>query len=267
MEQKVRQKHNYTSEIELKSLLIRVKNKRIGKEFSEKYNNLLNRYVKLYVKINDIKYPQELIKKKTDVKKRLKQRIVQLSEITNVNDESYERFGTIILLMIKKILTKSQFSGYTYKDEFYSDAIHKILKYLHNFDHTIISSISNAPVNSFAYISQIIHNSVLYILNNKKKENIHIQSQISMEILDHNYNIKNYKENKESVYQNEEESVFSVTVTGDDSAELLSVLESVSKRTEQKIIINIPKTLTISMQTYDELKPFLNGKINIIREK
>ena len=124
--------HNYTSELELKSLLIRIKNKRAGMVCS-KDNRRINKYIKWHTKINETKHANP--KKKKALKTHLKAKIVSLSEQTSVDTPSYERFGEIILLMIRKILTKPQFSGYTYKDDFYSDAIFKILKYLDNFNH------------------------------------------------------------------------------------------------------------------------------------
>jgi len=116
-----------------------------------------------------------------DIKTKLKNKIITLSEVTLSDSATYERFGEVILLMIRNILKKPQFSGYTFKDDFCSDAIYKILKYLHNFDHTLISKITNVPVNSFAYISQIIHNSVLFVINSKKKESQRLNEYVVQE--------------------------------------------------------------------------------------
>ena len=38
-------------------------------------------------------------------------------------------------------MTKGQFRGYSYQDDFVSDSVFKILKYLDNFDHKKISKI------------------------------------------------------------------------------------------------------------------------------
>ena len=163
-----RQKHDYTSELELKSILIRIKNKRLNIGTTT-HNNRIDKYIKWFTAINNKKYAKP--QRRNLIKAKLKSKIIELSEITSCNRKVYERFGCIILLMIKNILRKPQFSGYTYKDDFYSDAVYKILKYLCNFDHKLISSRTGQPVNAFAYISQIIHNSVLYIIITKKKEN------------------------------------------------------------------------------------------------
>lgn len=176
--------HNYTSEIELKSLLIRIKNNRAGIT-DKRFNSRINRYINVYVHLYDKKYKeQSLTSQKQRILNNLKQKIITLSEQTAINKVSYERFGEIVLLMIKKILTKPQFSGYSYKDDFYSDATYKILKYLGNFDHTMISERSGQQVNAFAYISQIIHNSILFIINTRKKNNDKIAEEIENELLD-----------------------------------------------------------------------------------
>ena len=166
--------------------------------------------------------------------------------------------------MIKKILTKPQFSGYTYRDDFYSDAIHKILKYLHNFDHTLISDISGTEVNAFAYISQIIHNSVLYIINTKNKELNEIKKQTqagffnsALSSIDMKY-LEQQKMN-ESKYVSGFEKV-------DDKREIILTLKDIQKYDSlyNYIIENELENVKIkyidyriSMEEYNLLKPLL----------
>ena len=263
---KERYKHNYTSEMELKSLLIRVKNKNFNKDIEDtKHNKRINKYIILFNKLNDKKYKDsEITARKNDIKRRIKYKIIKLSEITKVDDKSYNRFGEIILLMIKKILTKPQFSGYTYRDDFYSDAIHKILKYLHNFDHTLISDISGTEVNAFAYISQIIHNSVLYIINTKNKELNEIKKQTqagffnsALSSIDMKY-LEQQKMN-ESKYVSGFEKV-------DDKREIILTLKDIQKYDSlyNYIIENELENVKIkyidyriSMEEYNLLKPLL----------
>lgn len=263
---KERYKHNYTSEMELKSLLIRVKNKNFNKDIEDtKHNKRINKYIILFNKLNDKKYKDsEITARKNDIKRRIKYKIIKLSEITKVDDKSYNRFGEIILLMIKKILTKPQFSGYTYRDDFYSDAIHKILKYLHNFDHTLISDISGTEVNAFAYISQIIHNSVLYIINTKNKELNEIKKQTqagffnsALSSIDMKY-LEQQKMN-ESKYVSGFEKV-------DDKREITLTLNDIQKYDSlyNYIIENELENVKIkyidyriSMEEYNLLKPLL----------
>jgi len=179
-----KKKHDYTSELELKTLIIRVNNKtkNIG---TTKENNRIDKYVRFFTAINNTKYSkQKTIQKRNKLKTKIKNKVVELSLLTQCSESVYDRFGTVLLLMIQNILKKPQYSGYSYKDEFYSDAVLKIIKYLHNFDHTKTSKRTNQPVNAFAYISQIIFHSIWYIILKKKKENNNLkQYQQQQQIL------------------------------------------------------------------------------------
>lgn len=278
-----RQKHNYTSELELKSLLIRSKNKRLQGNPEKtpentKINRMINRYVKTYVKLNNMNYPKlslELQKRKK-LKVYMKQRIITLSEQVFIDYNSNERFGAVILLMIKSILTKPNFSGYTYQTEFYSDAISKILKYLHNFDHTLISKISNTHVNSFAYISQIIHNSIIFVINKKKKEQNNINKQVSNEILQNNLSIADHRKELNSSILDDiyPELGFEKEVTKEHhinkDQDLIQSIKDILAEAELadnnvKQIIHYDKDMKISMEQYNDLQPLLKS-VSIIRD-
>lgn len=265
---KKKQKHNYTSELELKSLLIRIKNKR-NEKGDPKRNARINKYIRLHTDINNKKY--QYPSKRNKLKAKLKSQIITLSEITSIDTPSYERFGQIILLMIKNILKKPQFSGYTYRDDFYSDAVFKILKYLHNFDHTMVSERTGLTVNAFAYISQIIHNSILFIINTKKKENNNLKKQVAFEKLNHNLQIKTDDISNKSTYNSDEDSVVFVEIIELKKVktnlvdEINNLKEDIQKAT--RIDIFYPKDYRISFEEYDLLKPLLKGKINIRRSK
>jgi hypothetical protein len=266
-----KQKHNYTSELELKSLLIRIKNKResIG---IEKDNVKINKYIKWHTAVNNKKYDAPA--KRNILKTKLKERIVTLSEATSVDTASYERFGEIILLMVKNILKKPQFSGYTYKDDFYSDAVYKILKYLHNFNHKMISDRTGLSVNAFAYISQIIHNSILFIINSKKKDLENLRKQISMEHLNHDLQPKNGEyhvwDDRSHTPPVIDESLITETVylkkISNSLVEEIAKLESDIERVD-RLDLYYPKDYKISMEEYNLLSPMLRGKISIMRAK
>lgn len=268
--QKNKKKNNYTCELELKSLLIRIKNDRLY-DLPKQKNNQINKYIKWYKSITNKKYDD--YKKFTRVKNKLRNKIIELSEKTSIDDKSYERFGAIVLLMIKNILRKPQFSGYTYKDEFYSDAVYKILKYLNNFDHKIISEKSGNPVNAFAYISQIIHNSIIFVINTKKKEQEKIKKHIqdlNMDNLINFYNITvdDTELHYERYYKPEkfvEETVnidFIETSLVNEVKKLQDDIERVDKLT-----IFYPKNYNISFDEYNELKKYLKGKVSIVKSK
>ncbi len=259
-------KHNYTSELELKSLLIRIKNERedVG---TVRCNSKINKYIKWHTAVNNKKYKYP--SKRNVTKNIIKERIIELSEATRIDSPSYERFGEIILLMIKNILKKPQFSGYTYKDDFYSDAIYKILKYLHNFDHTMTSKITGQAVNAFAYISQIIHNSILFILNQKKNEQEKINKQVEMEKLNHNYELQY------TSYHNEiDQGSYEISDVISEKIEikeiktnLIDVIKGLCSEAErvQSLEIVYPHDYRITFDEYNLLKDHLKGKISITR--
>lgn len=196
-----RMSHHYTDELELKSLLIRLKNSKIledqdledknklneeeieileeiiQNQYDERLNSWVNSDIKRFIKIKhnlkEIDETQTSINQKERIRKIqevLKERIIQNSEKTLCDKNSYERFGEIVILMVKNILRKPNFQMLDYHDDFYSDQSYKIFRYMRNFDHTKISKRSGYQVNAFQYISQIIHNSVIFIINQRKKE-------------------------------------------------------------------------------------------------
>ena len=168
-------KTNYADEVELKSLLIRAKNKALLKG-TEKWNPRIKELVNTYLRSNSMRQTTRVQK----FRKALKRHIVWACEMTAAGTAELNRLSAIIDLMVDRILTKPQFSGYTYVDEFHSDVQFKVFKYITNFDHTKISSRSNDYVNAFAYITQVIHNSIIYVISTNKK----IQERIKREYRD-----------------------------------------------------------------------------------
>lgn len=186
-------KHNYTNELELKSIIIRIQaaRKLNGTEGSNKTitvdtkqnvseNRKINKYIQWVsnAQKKNCRDPERV----KEFQKRVRDFIIAKSEKTPIDHKNYEKFGFIIMEMVKHILTKPQFRGYTYYDDFMSDSVFKILKYLDNFDHTIISKRSGEPVKAFAYISQIIQNSIIYIITKNKKEQDFIKQQLSIQL-------------------------------------------------------------------------------------
>jgi hypothetical protein len=212
--------------------------------------------------------------KKNTIRHKLKDRIISMSEKTTIDSDSYERFGEIILLMIKNILRKPQFSGYTYKDDFYSDAVYKILKYLHNFDHTKISEITGQNVKAFAYISQYIHNSIIYIINTKKKESDRIKKQIQIENISYDLPMNNFELINDNVYFDDRISEPSKEIDIDilkieDSLvqELKRIKSKYKIQNSTRLNITYPSDYRITFDEYDELKSILSSNISITRQE
>jgi len=256
-----RMKHNYTSEMELKSLLIREKNKKENKGVKdERLNSEINELIKEY---------------KNNRSETLKNDIIQKSLSVQIDNNSHENFGRIILLMIKKILTKPNFSGYTWQDEFYSDAIYRIFNYLHNFDYDKTSDVTGQKVNAFAYISQIIHNSIVAIIKSKSKdlEEMHKLFEHYADISDENIKgNKDITKVKKDAY--ERALLFEKELPSKELfLENINLLYSVNFDEYQEPIINViySKNINLTFDDYNNIKEYLkqfkNKSINLLKEK
>lgn len=226
--------HDYTNEVELKSLAIREKNKKLNiGEIDDLKNDEIDNLIELYLEKKD---------------SAIKQKIIELSENVQISKRSHEQFGRIIILMIKKILTKPNFSGYSWHDEFYSDATYRVLKYIHNFNHKLKSKITGAEVSCFSYITQIIHNSIFAIINDKNKKEEQIKEYIktySHEFID--LNNTNSDSNASTINLEKNEIV---TKKCNDLNEILDYLKDNHKKQFTDLIIEIPSNMSISYNDY-----------------
>lgn len=74
-----------------------------------------------------------------------------------------EYVGSCIMLIAKKLASKSNFSDYSWKEEMICDGIENCIMYIDNFN----PEKSNNP---FAYITQIIKNAFIRRIQKEKKE-------------------------------------------------------------------------------------------------
>lgn len=270
-----RKVHNYTSNLELTSLLIRIKNlkDKVTCPDPERNNRMLNKYINWHTALTEKRYGisddievkddcedcHEMNTRKRETLQRIKNRIIHLSEKTPANEDAYNRFGQIILLMVKHILTMPKFSGYSYKDDFYSDAVYKILKYLYNFDHTMISKKTGRPVNAFAYISQIIHNSIIFVINTRKKERNNVMEQAKFNVLQESFSKSGLKNNlyiADTVKEPEPEKIEKTLYLKNSENIVERIKTEVSDASENiaKITFMIPKDVQLSANEYYELE-------------
>ena len=96
---------------------------------------------------------------------------------------SKEKFGQMLLLMIKNLATMPSFSGYSdnWKTDFFGNAIEKTLLYLDNFDENLLSKRTGERSKAFAYVTQICFNAFVNIINIRKKEEAFLKDTISLE--------------------------------------------------------------------------------------
>lgn len=114
-----------------------VKNKELLNEIIE-YKKEYNKY------INDLK-----LSKKNGTK---------TPNWPGIND----KLGKMIFNIATGLAKKGQFTGYTYKDEFISDAVLANAKYIKNFN-------PEKSTNAFAYVTQICYNAFINRINKEKK--------------------------------------------------------------------------------------------------
>lgn len=271
LDKKSRQKHDYTCELELKSLLIREKNSKLElQNNSIRTNKRINELINLFVKLNTDKFQKSLNSKKVkSLQNKIKDTIIKRSELVSIDRFSHERFGEIILLMIKNILKKPNFSGYTWKEDFYSDATYRVLKYLHNFNHTKTSEKTGQSVNAFSYISQIIHNSIVYIINTNNQE-IDITDKLS-QTEGEELGIEKVKTlDKTSISEkiNEKFIIQKQDLSNTSLFNLLSeFIESSNYDKDFNYSFEYPKDYLISLDEFAKLRDILKGNISIIKAK
>ena len=259
MQPNERLKHDYTCELELKSLAIREKNSKLN-NFDTKYNNRINELIKTYVNLNNSKHP-----KAKSLQQKLKERIVKLSEVTNIDRNSHEKFGEIVLLMIKNILRKPNFSGYTWRDDFYSYSTFRVLRYIHNFDHTKLSQRTNLPVNAFSYISQIIHNSIVFIINENNKQQNELEKMSDDESRELNLETSQNGKNKNRITDKIPLIDYFTIFEEDITDSLYDTLKDF--KIYNKTIFYYPKNYLITYEEFDKLKTLENfNLISLIKQ-
>lgn len=234
----------------------------LNNEMQEKIKDLNNNRVADFKRIN--KYINKHHKSKNQKFKRiLRDHIINISERITIDKESHERFGELVLLIIKNILKKPKFSGYTYRDEFFSDSTDKIFRYMKNFNHKLISKITNQPVNAFSYISQYVHNSILFIINTNNAEQEATKNFINKyNNTGENLNVSSY-ESKQNTYNKH------LNIESNIIKEISLELENIQTNDYTDIIFTY-NNYKISLDEYKEIlkiKENLKTTLSIIRKE
>ena len=127
-----------------------------------------------------------------ETQNKIKESLKYIQNLTLQAEPSKERFGIMLLLMIKNIRTMPSFSGYSdnWATDFFSNAIEKTLLYLDNFDVNLLSKRTGEKSKAFAYVTQICFNAFINIINIRKAEGEFLKDTISYET--HNFDgVKN----------------------------------------------------------------------------
>jgi len=250
-------KPDYLNESILLSELILINNSKKLKENPDLYNEeYLEQIQELRDKIvEQSKLPQ---KGQQKINRELRNKIRELSSKTFIHRNN-NLFGEMISQMADRILTRPQFSNYSYKDEMKSLGIEYVLKYSHSFDPFMTSKLSGQPVSAFAYISTIIFNGILQVINKHKKET----KQIKEYIEEHQKSF-HYAENNSSIIGPEFEDIEYKKIEIGDIKEgnLINIMRSYTM--DKPLQFVIPKNYKITEKDYNYI---LKYSISILRAK
>lgn len=244
----------YVNEDELKSAIIRLNN---GLKDVHSVNDL-KRLRKYITKVKSKKLKSQRFKRT------LRSYIVKISERNAIDNQTFEEFGEMITLVIKNMLKKPNFSGYTYRDEFYSDTCYKILKYIKNFNHKMISKRSGQSVSAFAYVTQIVKNSLIFIIEQKKDETEKMKNLVSLESSEKVENVN------ASTYESQKETSELVVNINEIPKDLVSIMRKYLDKTEESITFEYKPDYKISLSEYEEiikLRKNYNRNIVVQRRK
>lgn len=183
-----------------------------------------------------------------------------LISVQDTNDKkAKEDLGEIILKIVNRLATKSNFGGYTYKEELKLRAIEYILLYgIKNYDRNMISPITGVRTKAFSYITDIARRAFISVINDMKEEEKEIRENIipyEEAILGMN-NIK-YRD-IESFKDTHELEIFldyfengSLIHNNKSYPTLFDFIKTYNNKTKLKIIY--PKEYSISLSEYSDI--------------
>ncbi len=135
-----------------------------------------------------LKYITGVLEDPDIAKKKYNDTLLEKEYLENVtlDNTDKEKFGHILLLVIKNLGAKPSFSGYTsnWKDDFMGNAIEKVILYVYNFDRRMLSKRTGKESKAFAYLTQICFNAFIAVINERKKSEATIANMIPYEKID-----------------------------------------------------------------------------------
>lgn len=82
-----------------------------------------------------------------------------------------DKLGRMIMTIAQGLSTKSNWRGYTWKEDFISKAILTVIKYMHNFDY-------EKYTNAHGYINMICSYAFLQYINEEKKKHSKVKKHL-----------------------------------------------------------------------------------------
>jgi len=168
------------------------------------------------IKMDYIASLEKRIKENTTATLKIDKELLEYAKEVELKSAiSKEKFGQMLLLIIKNLATMPSFSGYSdnWKTDFFSNAIEKTLLYLDNFDERLLSKRTGDKSKAFAYVTQICFNAFVNIINIRKKEDGFLKQTISLESTNLD-GIRHYNasENRSVIEEVQDNSVYTVKI-------------------------------------------------------
>ena len=189
------------------------------------------------IRNNFIKSLEEKIKENTSATlNQDKETLEYVKNLQLTSSVSKEKFGVLLLLMIKNLATMPSFSGYSenWKTDFYSNAVEKMILYLDNFDERLKSKRTGQNSKAFAYVTQICFNAFVNIINIRKKENNFLKDTISYET--HNFEgiqDMTFKQREYNISNEIKKSeIYSIKISKKDTTKATDIEEKIKKAWE-----------------------------------
>lgn len=193
--------------------------------------------------------------------KKIKDTLIYTNKLKKKGITEYsnkERFGAMLLLMIKNLSTMPSFSGYSdnWKTDFYSNAVEKTILYLNNFDEELLSKRTGKKSKAFAYVTQICFNAFVDIINTRKAEQVMLKDTISYET--HNFDgirnllnesIKDDFSNKEKLTK---KSTYIVEITNKDDLNTI-INKSIKKIEESNNTLMINNSIEYEIEELNKI--------------
>ena len=215
----------------------------LHEEHIEEIEQLRKEFVKL-----DQDDSKGLQKQKRDIRNRIR----DLSTVT-FTDRDQDIFGGLITEMMDKMLTRPNFSGYTYKNEMKSLATEYIIKYTTKFDSYRTSKITGQYASAFTYISTIIFNAYVatIIKHNKELKKAKEDFQETQKLIHRDPNHSTYGEDfstpdKEVVFHHIDTTLF-------DNIKMITM-------DEDDILVKYPPKYKITIDEYNEITEYTKEK-------
>lgn len=187
--------------------------------------------------------------------------------------ENYPKtaFGEMVLQLVKRRATSYNFSGYTYKEEFYSNAIDKIMSYaIRNFDPEYVNPRTGKKSKAFSYLTEIASKAFVAIINEYREEQEEINNLIPYDSL--YQNTINRSENKSCIvedninFNNEYYLIYDNKLKCEDT-EYENIYCFLKEKECNNIKVVYPKEYKISLEEYDMIKTLKFDYLDLKKER